>query len=126
MEILRKFSIRRTKRSGDFLTIILFSSMKAIQGKRGVIVGIFILIGVAIFMAAIITLGGQKKTFTKGILLKAGFDNVNGLQAGNNIWFSGVKVGTVKKLQLTSNARVVVFMTIEQKSKEFIHEDAKA
>lgn len=100
--------------------------MKSIQGKRAVIVGIFILIGVGIFMAAIITLGGQKKTFTKGILVKAVFDNVNGLQAGNNIWFSGVKVGTIKKMQLTPNARVIVFMNIEQKSKSFIHEDAKA
>jgi len=100
--------------------------MKAIQGKRAVIVGIFILVGVAIFMGALITLGKQKKTFTKGILVKAVFDNVNGLQAGNNIWFSGVKVGTVKKLELTSNAKVIVDMTIDKKSKDFIHEDAKA
>src|SRR5690349_17537802 len=96
------------------------------QNKRAVIVGVFILIGVAIFLAAIVTLGGQKKTFTKGIQVSAVFDNVNGLQAGNNIWFSGVKVGTVKKLQLTNNARVVVYMVIDEKSKEFIHEDAMA
>ena len=100
--------------------------MKAIQNKRAVIVGIFILVGVAIFMGALITLGKQKKTFTKGILVKAVFDNVNGLQAGNNIWFSGVKVGTVKKLQLTPNARVIVDMNIDKKTKDFIHEDAKA
>jgi phospholipid/cholesterol/gamma-HCH transport system substrate-binding protein len=100
--------------------------MKAIQNKRAVIVGIFILIGVAIFMGALITLGKQKKTFTKGILVKAVFDNVNGLQAGNNIWFSGVKVGTVKKLELTKDARVIVDMSMDKKSKDFIHEDAKA
>jgi phospholipid/cholesterol/gamma-HCH transport system substrate-binding protein len=100
--------------------------MKAIQNKRAVIVGIFILIGVAIFMGALITLGKQKKTFTKGIPVKAVFDNVNGLQPGDNIWFSGVKVGTVRKLELSSNARVIVDMTIDKKSREFIHEDVKA
>jgi phospholipid/cholesterol/gamma-HCH transport system substrate-binding protein len=100
--------------------------MKAIQNKRAVIVGIFILIGVAIFMGALITLGKQKKTFTKGIPVKAVFDNVSGLQPGDNIWFSGVKVGTVRKLELSSNARVIVDMTIDKKSREFIHEDAKA
>ncbi|HEV8506427.1 MAG TPA: MlaD family protein [Chitinophagaceae bacterium] len=100
--------------------------MKAIQGKRAVIVGIFILVAVAIFMGALITLGKQKKTFTKGILVKAVFDNVNGLQVGNNIWFSGVKVGTVKKMELTNNARVIVDMTIDKKLRDFIHEDAKA
>ena len=108
------------------MNIILFSNMKAIQNKRAVIVGIFILVGAAIFMGALITVGKQRKTFTKGILVKAVFDNVNGLQAGSNIWFSGVKVGTVKKLELTSNARVIVDMTIDKKSKDFIHEDAKA
>jgi phospholipid/cholesterol/gamma-HCH transport system substrate-binding protein len=77
-------------------------------------------------MAAVITLGSQRKTFSKGITVKAVFDNVNGLQAGNNIWFSGVKVGTVKKMQLTNNARVVVSMTIDQRSKNVIHEDALA
>lgn len=100
--------------------------MKAVQNRRAIIVGIFILIGIAIFMAAIITLGGQRKTFSKGITVKAIFDNVNGLQAGNNIWFSGVKVGTVKRMQLTANARVVVSMTVDQKDKNFIHEDALA
>jgi phospholipid/cholesterol/gamma-HCH transport system substrate-binding protein len=100
--------------------------MKAIQNKRAVIVGIFILVGFAIFMGALITLGKQQKTFTKGILVKAVFDNVNGLQAGNNIWFSGVKVGTVKKLELTRNSRVIVNMNIDKKTKDFIHEDAKA
>jgi len=108
------------------LTTILFNNMKPIQGKRAVIVGIFILVGVAIFMGALITLGKQKKTFTKGILVKAVFDNVNGLQVGNNIWYSGVKVGTVKKMELTNNAKVIVDMTIDKKSRDFIHEDAKA
>ena len=100
--------------------------MKAVQSRRAIIVGIFILIGIAIFMAAIITLGGQRKTFSKGITVKAIFDNVNGLQAGNNIWFSGVKVGTVKRMQLTASARVVVSMTVDQKAKDYIHEDALA
>lgn len=100
--------------------------MKAVQSKRAIIVGIFILVAIVIFMAAIITLGGQRKTFSKGIIVKAVFDDVNGLQAGNNIWFSGVKVGTVKKMQLTKNARVVVSMTVDQRSKDVIHEDALA
>jgi len=33
--------------------------MKAIQNKRAVIVGIFILVGAAIFMGALITVGKQ-------------------------------------------------------------------
>lgn len=70
------------------------------SGKRPIIVGIFIFLGLAIFIAAILTLGSQHKTFKKSITVKAVFDDVNGLQKGNNIWFSGVKIGTIKKNNL--------------------------
>ncbi len=95
------------------------------QRRRGIIVGIFVLIGIAILMATVFTLGGQKKTFSNGIPVHAVFDNVNGLQAGNNIWFSGVKVGTVRHLELLNRARVEVDMSIDPKSQGFIHQDAK-
>jgi phospholipid/cholesterol/gamma-HCH transport system substrate-binding protein len=100
--------------------------MKPIQTKRAVIVGIFIIIGMAILIAGIFTVGGKRKTFTKTISLAAVFDNVNGLQTGNNVWFSGVKVGIVKKVDLINNSEVEVVMNIEQKSQKFIHKDVKA
>jgi phospholipid/cholesterol/gamma-HCH transport system substrate-binding protein len=89
-------------------------------------VGIFILLGIAIFILAVFTLGSQKKTFEKSIVVKAIFDDVNGLQKGNNIWFSGVKVGTIKNVILSGPARVEVNMNIDSKSHQFIHKDAKA
>ncbi len=67
-------------------------------------VGVFIFIGLAIFIAGIFTLGGQKKTFEKKIEVRALFTDVGGLQEGNNVWFSGVKVGTVKKINIIGNA----------------------
>jgi phospholipid/cholesterol/gamma-HCH transport system substrate-binding protein len=50
---------------------------------------------------------------------------VNGLQKGNNIWFSGVKVGTIKKVLLTKG-QVEVDMNIDSHSRQFIRKDAKA
>jgi phospholipid/cholesterol/gamma-HCH transport system substrate-binding protein len=100
--------------------------MKPIQSRRAVIVGIFISLGIVIFLAAILVLGGQKKTFAKTITLNAVFNDVSGLQKGNNIWFSGVKVGTVKKLKLVSESRVEVEMRVDQQSQDFIHKDSKA
>jgi phospholipid/cholesterol/gamma-HCH transport system substrate-binding protein len=100
--------------------------MKPIQTKRAVIVGIFIIIGMAILIAGIFTVGSKRKTFTKTISLAAVFDNVNGLQTGNNVWFSGVKVGIIKKVDLIKSSEVEVVMNIEQKSQKFIHKDVKA
>jgi len=96
------------------------------SNKRMITVGIFVLLGIVIFIAAVLTLGGQKKTFEKKATLKAVFKDVNGLQPGNNVWFSGVKVGTVKKISFTPNALVEVIMNIETKTMHYIKKDARA
>ena len=100
--------------------------MKSTNNKRAIIVGIFIFLGLAIFIITVLTLGSQHKTFEKSITIEAVFDDVNGLQKGNNIWFSGVKIGTVKKISLSGNAKVEVSMNIEEHSHQFIRKDAKA
>jgi ABC-type transport system involved in resistance to organic solvents, periplasmic component len=96
------------------------------SNRRAIIVGIFIFLGLAIFIVAVLTLGSQHKTFEKAISIKAIFDNVNGLQKGNNIWYSGVKVGTIKKVVLAANSLVEVTMNIEKSSSKFIHKNATA
>ena len=96
------------------------------KNKRAVTVGIFIFIGIAIFVAAVLTLGGQKKTFTRTVAVKAVFNDVNGLQEGNNIWFSGVKVGTVKKISFTPASQVEVWMDIEAADQPYIRKNAMA
>jgi len=100
--------------------------MKAEQSRRAIIVGLFIFFGIAILLGGILVLGGQRKTFQKTIALNAVFNDVGGLQKGNNIWFSGVKVGTVKKLKLLSQTQVEVEMRIEKHSEDFIRKDSKA
>lgn len=100
--------------------------MKSTKNSRSVIVGIFILLGVAIFVITILTLGGQHKTFEKSVLVKAIFDDINGLQKGNNIWFSGVKIGTVKKISFSGNSQVEVDMNIEENARQYIRKNAKA
>jgi phospholipid/cholesterol/gamma-HCH transport system substrate-binding protein len=100
--------------------------MSTSKNKQAVVVGIFILIGIVIFIAGVLTLGGQRKTFVKTIPVKAYFKDVSGLQPGNNIWVSGVKVGTVKSVKLAGNAAVEVIMNIEHNAQEFVRKDARA
>lgn len=100
--------------------------MRSTGNRRAVIVGIFIFLGVAIFIITVLTLGSQKKAFGDFVNVKSSFTNVNGLQKGNNIWFSGVKVGTIQKVNLIGNNKVEVDMNIEEKSAHFIHKDSRA
>jgi phospholipid/cholesterol/gamma-HCH transport system substrate-binding protein len=96
------------------------------DNKKTVLVGVFVLIGIAILVAGILTLGGQQKRFVKTTSLKAVFDDVAGLQAGNNVWFSGVKIGTVRKINFYGDSQVEIEMNVENKSLEYIRKDSKA
>ncbi|MCH7400918.1 MlaD family protein [Belliella kenyensis] len=96
------------------------------DNKKTVLVGVFVLIGIIILVAGIMTLGGQQKKFVKSISLKAVFDDVAGLQTGNNVWFSGVKIGTVKKIHFYGDSQVEIEMNVESKSKDYIRKDSKA
>lgn len=96
------------------------------NNKRTVTVGVFVFLALAIFVTAVLTLGGQKKTFEKKSTIRAVFKDVSGLQEGNNIWFSGVKIGTVKKITFTPDAMVEVIMNIQSKTMQYIRKDSKA
>ncbi|MEX0883938.1 MAG: MlaD family protein [Cyclobacteriaceae bacterium] len=96
------------------------------DNKKTVMVGIFVLIGIIILIVGILTLGAQQKAFVKSIRIYAVFDDVGGLQTGNNIWFSGVKIGTVKKINFYGDSQVEIEMNIEASSKEFIKKNSKA
>lgn len=99
--------------------------MRESPNKRAVIVGLFVFIGLIFLVSGILMVGNLHETFTKKISIVAFFDDVNGLQVGNNIWFSGVKVGTVKDIHFHSRSAVAVTMQVDIKTKEYIRQDAK-
>lgn len=82
--------------------------------KHAFAVGLFILIGIAIIVTGIFTVGNQEKFFTKKFIIKTSFRDVGGLQAGNNIWLSGVKVGTVKAIRFQGESEVEVSLNIDE------------
>lgn len=94
--------------------------------KRSIVVGLFVVLGLVILLVGILTIGSMKKVFSSNITVKTIFEDVNGLKAGNNIWYSGVKIGTVKSLRFLPNSQVEVMMNIEEKSQQFVRKDALA
>jgi len=92
--------------------------------KRATIVGIFILIGILFIIGSILTIGNLHSTFTRKMTISTLFADVNGLHEGNNIWFSGVKIGTVKKMEFYGKSKVKVVMNINVESQQYIRKDA--
>ena len=94
------------------------------ENKRAIIVGLFIALGLILFIVGVLTFGSQQKSFSNGVHIKAVFTDVNGLMKGNNVWFSGVKVGTVSSIKFAGVSEVVVSMNIDKTAKQYIHQNA--
>lgn len=100
--------------------------MALTDNRRKITVGIFIAIGLLIFILGIFTLGSQKKTFVKSFSLNVIFNDIQGLKKGNNVWFSGVKIGTIKKIEFFGTSQVKIYLSIEEDAHQYIHKDAGA
>jgi len=96
------------------------------DNKRAIWVGLFLALGLIIFIVGIFFLGNQQKTFSKSIRISAIFDDVQGLKKGNNVMFSGVKIGTIKDVRFVGAAQVDVRMDIDASTQQYIHRNASA
>lgn len=88
--------------------------------------GFFVIIGLLIFILAIYFIGDKQKMFGKTNHLEAVFNNVNGLQLGNNVRYSGISVGTVRKIIMINDTTIRVDMSIDKSIFSFIKKDAIA
>src|SRR5690554_802750 len=100
--------------------------MKSAERKRSIIVGLFVFLGLVILVAGIFIMGGQQNRFGGAVRIKAVFDNVGGLKKGGNVWFSGVKIGTIREVHFTGDRNVEIQMVINNESKQYVRKDAVA
>ncbi|MBW6459187.1 MAG: MCE family protein [Bacteroidales bacterium] len=85
--------------------------------------GLFIAGGIALFVIAIFLIGKQQNLFNPVFELTTTFNNVSGLQVGNNIRLTGINVGTVDNIKILNDSTVKVDMLIRKNVQEFIKED---
>ena len=89
-------------------------------------VGIFVLTGTAILILALYLIGSKQNFFGSTFELHAKFKTINGLMPGNNIRFTGIDIGTVKKVEIENDSTVNVVMIIENDVRQFIKQNAIA
>ena len=88
--------------------------------------GTFIAGGIAIFVMAIFIIGKQQNLFNPVFKITTNFHNVSGLQAGNNIRFSGIDVGIVDNIKIINDSTVQVDMLVRKDMQQFIKADSYA
>ena len=88
--------------------------------------GLFIIIGTLLFIAAVYFIGQRQDMFKKTFTISALFQNVNGLQKGNNVRFAGINIGTVKGITMVNDSTIKIDMSIDEKIITHIKKDAIA
>ena len=93
------------------------------KAVNNVKLGIFVLAGLLVMIISLYMIGRDTNLFGKNYTLRARFENVQGLQSGNNIRYSGIQVGTVKKVKFLNDTVIEVTMLIDLKMKQYIHKN---
>jgi len=88
--------------------------------------GVFISIGITVFILGIYFIGEKQQLFSQTFRISGEFKDVGGLQAGSNVRFSGINVGTVDNIAIVSDSSVRVEILIDESTRKFIKKDAIA
>lgn len=88
--------------------------------------GIMVTLSLVVFVIAIYFIGTKQNLFGQNFYVTAVFNNVNGLQPGNNVRFAGINVGTVDKIVIVSDSTVEVHMKMGEDVRNYIKKDAIA
>src|ERR1700744_574132 len=96
----------------------------ATDNRKAITVGVFLSLGLIVFILGVFTLGGQQKSFAKSFKISAVFDDVAGLKKGNDVWFSGVKVGNITSIRFVGTSQVDVQMKVDAATQQYIHRNA--
>jgi phospholipid/cholesterol/gamma-HCH transport system substrate-binding protein len=80
---------------------------------RDLIVGLFVLVGLAALAYLSLSIGGMTYSGPKGFLLIANFDEIGGLKVRAPVVISGVKVGEVANIALNDDYRAKVSFNLD-------------
>lgn len=76
--------------------------------------GTFVFLGFILLVIALFYIGNRNSFTGSNIKIKARFSNINGLQEGNNVLFSGINAGTVKSIKLLNSKTIEVTMVMKK------------
>jgi phospholipid/cholesterol/gamma-HCH transport system substrate-binding protein len=83
------------------------------KATRDLIVGLFVLAGLGSLAYLALQVGGIEGNGTGGLELSAEFTEIGGLKERAPVVVSGVRVGRVKRIELTPDLRAVVLLDVD-------------
>ncbi|MGC3978175.1 MAG: MlaD family protein [Paludibacteraceae bacterium] len=94
------------------------------NNNKTVRVGFFIASAIAIFVLAIYFIGSKNNLFNSKTKVICVFKDVKGVVQGNIVRFSGINVGNIKDITITSDSTVEIMMAIRKDYAQFIYKNS--
>jgi phospholipid/cholesterol/gamma-HCH transport system substrate-binding protein len=96
--------------------------------SQSIRLGFFVLLGLAILGAAVFLIGSKESLFQSNFLVRAQFQNVGGLNEGADVRVGGIRMGTVRHIELPNDpsGKVTVLMDVAKSTQEVLREDSMA
>ena len=88
--------------------------------------GIFVSASVIFFTISIYYVGKRQQLFSTTFHINGIFQDISGIQVGNNVRFSGINIGIVEDIQQITDSTVQVGLQLEESSQKFIKTNATA
>jgi phospholipid/cholesterol/gamma-HCH transport system substrate-binding protein len=92
--------------------------------SRTIRLGIMVITGVVLFTIAVYLIGQKQDMFSNTFRLNVTFNNVGGLQPGNNVRYSGINVGSVMSVSIVNDTTIEVVLRIKDDARKFIKRNA--
>jgi len=87
--------------------------------------GLFVIVATVLFILGVYYVGNSKNIFGRNITVYANFNDVRGLQAGNNVRFMGINVGSVSSIEIKYDTIIRVGMRISKSVQQNMKKDAR-
>lgn len=88
--------------------------------------GVFVLIGSILLILVVYMIGSKQNMFGNTFTLNVTFNNIRGLQNGNNVRYAGISIGTVKDIEMINDTTIQVGMLIDNKMQKHIKNNSVA
>ncbi|MFP2997328.1 MlaD family protein [Spongiivirga sp. MCCC 1A20706] len=88
--------------------------------------GIFVITGTILFVIAVYLIGDKQHMFKNKFTINTHFQNISGLQKGNNVRYSGINIGTVTDITMINDSTIKIKMGVDEKIIKHIRKNAIA
>lgn len=96
------------------------------SSKNKIRLGVFVIAGTILLVIVLYFIGNRQNIFSTTIKINSYFANVNGLQLGNNVRYSGIDIGTVHSIEMQSDTVILVEMLLKESMTPYLRKDAVA